>query len=108
MKSTTTKRLYLHIKKKFGDYIPVLYAGEGEEPTYESTSLLNYYGNSETKDTKIIFEEVVKDFKMTDEDKTHLWKLLTDFSIDQFLNNEQDYDFLAFLWKYNFSIGLWI
>ena len=91
-----------------GDYIPVLYAGEGEEPTYVSTSLLNYYGNSETKDTKIIFEEVVKDFKMTDEDKTHLWKLLTDFSIDQFLNNEQDYDFLAFLWKYNFSIGLWI
>ena len=53
-----------------------------------------------------IFEHVVKDFNMSDEDKPHLWKLLTDFTIDKFYNLEISYDFLNFLFKYNFRISL--
>lgn len=55
---------------------------------------------------KDIFEHVVKDFNMSDEDKPHLWKLLTDFTIDKFYNIEISYDFLNFLFKYNFRISL--
>lgn len=55
---------------------------------------------------KDIFEHVVKDFNMTDKDKPHLWKLLTDFTIDKFYNIEISYDFLNFLFKYNFRISL--
>ena len=50
---------------------------------------------------KDIFEHVVKDFNMSDEDKPHLWKLLTDFTIEKFYNLEISYDFLNFLFKYS-------
>ena len=53
-----------------------------------------------------IFEQVVKDFNMPDEDKPYLWKFLTDFSIDQFLKGEISYDFITFLLKYNFRVAL--
>lgn len=43
---------------------------------------------------------------MSDKDKTYLRKLLTDFSIEKFLNDEQDNDFLNFLFNYNFRIGI--
>lgn len=101
-----TKRLYWEINTNFYDSNTALYAIENENPIYESDSLLNYYGISETDDTKLIFEEAVKDFKMSDEDKPHLCKLLTDFSVTQFLTSEQDCDFLKFLYKYNFCIGI--
>ena len=55
---------------------------------------------------KDIFEQVVKDFNMPDEDKPHLWKLLTDFTIEKFYNLEISYDFLNFLFKYNFRISI--
>ena len=55
---------------------------------------------------KDIFEQVAKDFNMPDEDKPHLWKLLTDFTIEKFYNLEISYDFLNFLFKYNFRISL--
>ena len=55
---------------------------------------------------KDIFEHVVKDFNMPDEDKPHLWELLTDFTIDKFYNLEISYDFLNFLFKYNFRISI--
>ena len=55
---------------------------------------------------KDIFEHVVKDFNIRDEDKPHLWELLTDFTIDKFYNLEISYDFLNFLFKYNFRISL--
>ena len=55
---------------------------------------------------KDIFEHVVKDFNMPDEDKPHLWKLLTDFTIEKFYNLEISYDFLNFLFKYNFRISI--
>ena len=53
-----------------------------------------------------IFEQVVKDFEMPDEDKPYLWKFLTDFSIDQFFKGEISYDFIMFLLKYNFRVAL--
>ena len=53
-----------------------------------------------------IFEQVVKDFEMPDEDKPYLWKFLTDFSIDQFFKGEISYDFITFLLKYNFRVAL--
>ena len=55
---------------------------------------------------KDIYEQVIKDFNMPDEDKPHLWKLLTDFTIDKFYNVEISYDFLNFLFKYNFRTSI--
>ena len=105
MKSTTTKHLYWELKTNHDSiYDVVLYSEDGEEPTYCSYSLLDNYGFYETKDTNLIFEDAANVFKMTDKDKPHLWKLLTDFSIEEFLNNEQDPDFLYFLQYYDFYI----
>ena len=107
MNAKLKQDLYWEIKNKFDDIRPVLYAREGEKPTYVSDSLMDNYGITETDDTNVIFEEVVNDFKMPDKDKPHLWKLLTDFSIDKFLNNKQDNDFLWFLQYYNFNISVY-
>lgn len=55
-------------------------------------------------DKKNIFEEVVKDFKMTDEDKKYLHYLLTSFDLDDYLDYVEYYSksFRDFLKKYNF------
>lgn len=99
-------RLYWEINDGNNNDDLYLFAGEGEEPTYGSDSLFDKYGDCETNDTKVIFEEAPKDFNMSDKDKQYLLKLLTDFSIEQFLKGEISYDFLEFLWKYNFHIGI--
>ena len=104
MKSTTTKHLYCELVNKYGLYGAILYSSDGEEPTYESDSLLVNHGVTETDDINVIFEDAVNVFKIKDKDKPHLWKLLTDFSIEEFLNNEQDPDFLYFLQYYDFYI----
>ena len=106
MNKQIAKHLYWELKNKFDDIRPVLNSLEGEKPTYVSDSLMDNYGITETDDTNLIFEEVVNDFKMTDKDKPHLWKLLTDFSIEKFLNDEYDYDFLLFLQYYSFNISV--
>lgn len=106
MNEKLKQHLYWEIKNNFYDLRPVLNAFEGEKPRYISNSLLDNYGVTGTDDTKIIFEEIVKDFKIKDEDKPHLRKLLNDFSIEKFLNNEQDTDFLDFLQYYNFNISV--
>ena len=107
MNAQLKQYLYWEIKNNFYDLRPVLNGFEGEKPRYISNSLLDNYGVTATDDTKIIFEEIVKDFKMKDEDKPHLWKLLTDFSIEKSLNNKQDNDFLWFLQYYNFNISVY-
>ena len=104
MNAKLKQDLYWEIKNNFYDLRPVLNGFEGEKPRYISNSLLDNYGVTGTYDTKIIFEEVVNDFKMTDKDKPYLLKLLTDFSIEKFLNDEYDDDFLNFLFNYNFHI----
>ena len=104
MNKQIAKHLYWELKSKFDDIRPVLYSEACEKPTYVSDSLMDNYGIDETDDINLIFEEVVNDFKMTDKDKPYLLKLLTDFSIEKFLKDEYDYDFLLFLRCYNFSI----
>ena len=106
MNKQIAKHLYWELKNKFDDIRPVLNSLEGEKPIYVSDSLMDNYGITERDDTNLIFEEVVNDFKMIDKDKPYLLKLLTDFSIEKFLNDEQDYDFLRFLQKYNFNISV--
>ena len=106
MKSTTTKHLYWELVNTNGLYGAILYSSDGEEPTYESDNLLFNYGVTETDDINVIFEDFVNVFKISDEDKPYLWKLLTDFSIEKFLNDEYDYDFLLFLQYYSFSISV--
>ena len=56
-------------------------------------------------DKKNIFEEVVKDFKMTNEEKRYLHYLLTNFDLDDYLDYGEYYSkqFKDFLKKYNFS-----
>ena len=104
MKSTTTKHLYWELVNTNGLYGAILYSSDGEEPTYESDNLLFNYGVTETDDINVIVEDFVNVFKISDEDKQYLWKLLTDFSIEKFLNDEYDDDFLNFLFNYNFHI----
>ena len=104
MNKQIAKHLYWELKNKIDDIRPVLYSEAYEKPIYVSDSLIDNYGIDETDDINLIFEEVVNDFKMTDKDKPYLLKLLTDFSIEKFLKDEYDYDFLLFLRCYNFSI----
>lgn len=106
MNAKLKQDLYWDIRKKFDDIDTYLFAAEGDKPTYGSDSLMDNYGIYETTDTKLIFEEVVKEFKMSNKDKPYLWKLLTDFSIEKFFNDKYDHDFVAFLEDYNFRIGV--
>ena len=106
MKKKTINSLYWEINGGNNNDELYLFCAEGEEPTYGSDSLFDKYDDCETNDIKVIFEEAPKDFKMSDKDKQYLWKLLTDFSIEKFLNDEQDNDFLNFLCNYNFRIGI--
>lgn len=104
MKSTTTKHLYWELVNKYNDNYLTLCGEDTEGPTYSTDSLEYYYGIYSTYDKNLIFEAAFNDFKMTDEDKPHLWKLLNDFSIEKFLNTKQDADFLGFLQKHGFNI----
>ena len=104
MKSNTTKHLYWVLVNKYDDYELALCGEDTEGPTYGTCSLEYYYGIYSTYDKNLIFEAVFNDFKMSDKDKPHLWKLLNDFSIEKFLNTKQDPEFLGFLQKYDFRI----
>ena len=104
MNKQIAKHLYWELVNTNGLYGAILYSSDGEEPTYESDNLLFNYGVTETDDINVIFEDFVNVFKISDEDKPYLWKLLTDFSIEKFLNDEYDDDFLNFLFNYNFHI----
>lgn len=104
MKSTTTKHLYWELVNKFDNYELALCGEDTEGPTYGTSSLEYYYGIYSTYDKNLIFEAAFNDFKMSDKDKPHLWKLLNDFSIEKFLNTKQDPEFLGFLQKYGFQI----
>lgn len=68
-------------------------------------SYLNNKLEHEQTDKKKIFKEVVKDFKMTDEDKKHLHRLLTSFDLDDYIEYGEYYskEFRDFLKKYNFN-----
>lgn len=106
MNTKLKQYLYWDIRKKFDDIDTYLFTAEGEKPTYVSDSLMYNYGIYETTDTNLIFEAAFKDFEMSNKDKPYLRKLLTDFSIEKFFNDEYDHDFVAFLAHYNFRIGV--
>ena len=63
-----------------------------------------HYGD--ITDTKEIFERVVKDFEIQDKDYKYLFKVLFNLSLNSLLNYEQDVDFLDFLSRYNFKVGI--
>ena len=121
------------IRPKTGDYYPVLGCALSGEQIYNTGLVKRKNGKIERLHEPIndfivdfgfdklmeygdilpciynkadIFEQVVKDFEMPDEDKPYLWKFLTDFSIDQFFKGEISYDFIMFLLKYNFRVAL--
>lgn len=86
-------RKVVRLHKWIGDFTPL------ETANYGDTLFCIY-------NAKDIFEQVIKDFKVSEADKPHLWKFLTDFSIEQFFKTEISIDFLNFLYKYNFRISL--
>ena len=86
-------RKVVRLNKCIGDFTPL------ETANYGDTLFCIY-------NAKDIFEQVVKDFKVSEADKPHLWKFLTDFSIAKFFKAEISIDFLNFLYKYNFRISL--
>lgn len=117
------------IRPDNNSYYPVLRCYKGYKPVYETglikdknrkvVRLPKWIGDFTPQETanygdtlfciynaKDIFEQVIKDFKVSEADKPHLWKFLTDFSIEQFFKAEISIDFLNFLYKYNFRISL--
>ena len=117
------------IRPDNNSYYPVLRCCKTDKPVYETGIIKSKYrkavkspkwlGDFTPQETAIygdtifclfnikeIFEQVVKDFKISEADKPHLWKFLTDFSIEQFFNAEISIDFLNFLYRYNFRISL--
>lgn len=117
------------IRPDSNSYYPVLRCYKGYKPVYETglikdknrkvVRLPKWIGDFTPQETanyvdtlfciynaKDIFEQVIKDFKVSEADKPHLWKFLTDFSIEQFFKAEISIDFLNFLYKYNFRISL--
>ena len=63
MNKKNLNRLYWEINGGNNDDELYLFGGEGEEPTYGSDSLFDKYGDCETNDIKVIFEEAPKDLK---------------------------------------------
>lgn len=56
------------------------------------------------KNVNELFKQIVKDFKISEEDKPQLFRLLTDFSPKQLFKSEGSYEFIAFLHNYNFKL----
>lgn len=58
----------------------------------------------EYKNVNELFKLIVKDFKISEADKPQLFRLLTDFSVEQLFKSEGSYEFIAFLSNYNFNL----
>ena len=56
------------------------------------------------KNVNELFKQIVKDFKISESDKPQLFRLLTDFSVEQLFKSEGSYEFIAFLHNYNFNL----
>lgn len=56
------------------------------------------------KNVNELFKQIVKDFKISEEDKPQLFRLLTDFSPKQLFKSKGSYEFIAFLYNYNFNL----
>ena len=58
----------------------------------------------ELKNVNELFKQIVKDFKISEADKPQLFRLLTDFSVEQLFKSKGTYEFIAFLHNYNFNL----
>ena len=58
----------------------------------------------EYKNVNELFKQIVKDFKISEADKPQLFRLLTDFSVEQLFKSKGSYEFIAFLHNYNFKL----
>ena len=56
------------------------------------------------KNVNELFKQIVKDFKISEEDKPQLFRLLTDFSPEHLFKSKGSYEFIAFLHNYNFNV----
>ena len=56
------------------------------------------------KNVNKLFKQIVKDFKISEADKPQLFRLLTDFKVEQLFKSEGSYEFIAFLSNYNFNL----
>lgn len=56
------------------------------------------------KNVNELFKQIVKDFKISESDKPQLFRLLTDFSVEQLFKSKGSYEFIAFLHNYNFNL----
>lgn len=109
MNEKVLKILTWQITKNYQDYDNVLYWSKDLET---GISKYKYFSKDVGNITNIkeIFERVVKDFEISDEDLPCLFGLLSNFSIDNFLNCTSyctyNYNLYKFLTKYNFKIGI--
>ena len=58
----------------------------------------------EYKNVNELFKLIVKDFKISEVDKPQLFRLLTDFSVEQLFKSKGSHEFIAFLHNYNFNL----
>lgn len=56
------------------------------------------------KNVNELFNQIVKDFRISKKDKPQLFRLLTDFSVEHLFKSEGSYEFIAFLYNYNFNL----
>ena len=58
----------------------------------------------EFKNVNELFKQIVKDFKISEVDKPQLFRLLTDFKVEQLFKSKGSHEFIAFLYNYNFNL----
>lgn len=56
------------------------------------------------KNVNELFKQIVKDFKISEVDKPQLFRLLTDFSVEQLFKSVGSAEFISFLYNYNFNL----
>ena len=56
------------------------------------------------KNVNELFKQIVKDFKISEADKTQLFRLLTDFSVEHLFKSIGSPEFIRFLYNYNFNL----
>lgn len=100
MKNKFITNFTWELTKEYQDYENVLYGAEDMKPKYFAKH------DGDITNVKEIFERVVKDFEIQDKDYKYLFKVLSNFSLNSLLNYEQDVDFLDFLSRYNFKVGI--
>ena len=56
------------------------------------------------KNVNELFNQIVKDFRISEEDKPQLFRLLTDFSVEHLFKSKGSPEFIMFLYNYSFNL----